>query len=72
MARSVSKAFSVIADEATDLANDEQLSISVRYFDNGIPQEKFLGFHECLSGVSGEATADNSCPIGCWSRCHGR
>ena len=51
--------FSVIADEATDSANDEQLSISVRYVDNGIPQEKFLGFHECLSGVSGEAIADD-------------
>ena len=51
--------FSVIADEATDSANAEQLSISVRYLGNGVPQEKFLGFHECLSGVTGEAIAND-------------
>ena len=51
--------FSVIADEATDSANNEQLSISVWYLDNGKPQEKFLGFHECLTGVTGEAIANN-------------
>ena len=39
--------FSVIADEATDVANDEQLSISVRYVNDTGPQERFLGFHEC-------------------------
>ena len=50
---------SVIADGATDSANDEQLSISVRYFDKGVPEEKFLGFHECLSGVTGEAIAND-------------
>ncbi len=53
------KFFSIIADEATDSANDEQLSISIRFLDNNVPQEKFLGFHECLSGVSGEAIANN-------------
>ena len=47
--------FSVIADEATDVANDEQLSISVRYVNDTGPQEQFLGFHECQAGVSGEA-----------------
>ena len=49
--------FSVIADEATDVANDEQLSISVRYVDDGGPQERFLGFHESQAGISGEAIA---------------
>ena len=49
--------FSVIADEATDVANDEQLSISVRYVDDSGPQERFLGFHECQAGISGEAIA---------------
>ena len=49
--------FSVIADEATDTANDEQLSISIRFVENGQPLEKFLGFHECKSGVTGEAIA---------------
>ena len=51
--------FSVIADEATDTANDEQLSISIRFFNDGAPSEKFLAFHECDTGVSGEAIADN-------------
>ena len=51
--------FSVIADEATDAANDEQLSICVRFVDNGTPCEKFLAFHECHSGVTGEAIADD-------------
>ena len=46
-------------DEATDTANDEQLSISIRFVDCGSPCEKFLTFHECQSGVSGEAIADD-------------
>ena len=51
--------FSVIADEATDVANDEQLSIFVRFVDGHSPCEKFLAFHECRSGVTGMALADN-------------
>ena len=51
--------FSMIADEATDVANDEQLSICVRFVHNGSPCEKFLAFHECQSGVTGEALADD-------------
>ena len=51
--------FSVIADEATDSSNVEQLSINVRFLENGEPQEKFLGFQECISGTTGEAIADN-------------
>ncbi len=47
----------MIADEATDSANDEQLSVSIRFVGNNAPTEKFLGFHECLSGVTGEAIA---------------
>lgn len=34
------------------------MSVSVCYFEDGVPQEKFLGFRECLSGVTGEAIAD--------------
>ena len=49
----------MIADEGADVANDEQLSISLRYVNDNGPQERFLGFHECQTGVSGEAiTAD--------------
>ena len=51
--------FSVIADEATDSSIVEQLSINVRILENGEPQEKFLGFQECISGTTGEANADN-------------
>ena len=51
--------FSVIADEATDIANDEQLSICVRFVDGVSPCEKFLAFHECRSGVTGLAIADD-------------
>ena len=52
------KFFAVIADEATDSSNSEQLSIIFRFVENGVPQETFLGFKECLSGVTGEAIAD--------------
>ena len=53
--------YSIIADEASDSANDEQLAISLRYLTaNGEPQEeKFLSFTKCLWGVSGEALVRN-------------
>ena len=51
--------FSVIADEATHSSNVEQLSINVHFLENGEPQEKFLGFQECISGTTGEVIADN-------------
>ena len=37
--------FSVLADEATDISNDEQLSISIHYLDEGSPKEIFMEFH---------------------------
>ena len=37
--------FSVIADEATDVANDEQLSISIHFLEDTVPSEKFLDFN---------------------------
>ncbi len=46
--------FLVIADEATESSNVEQLSINVHFLENGEPQEKFLGFQECISGTTGE------------------
>jgi len=55
----------VFADEAGDAANDEQLAISLRYINsNGEPQEKFLSFSECLTGVSGEALATKIVRLG--------
>ena len=51
--------FSVIADEATDAANQEQLSVSIRFVENNEPCERFMGFIRCATGVTGEAIADN-------------
>ena len=51
--------FSVLADEATDISNDEQLSISIRYVDEGSPKEVFVEFHKCTTGVTGQAIADD-------------
>ena len=48
--------FSVLADEATDVANEEQLSISIRYVDEGSPKEVFWGFS--VSGVTEQAITD--------------
>ena len=55
--------FSLIADEATDASNCEQLSIVLRFVDNETlnVREEFLGFAECKSGVSGDAIAKKSC-----------
>ena len=47
--------FSIIADEATDSANEEQLCVC--FVEGGIPCEKFIGFRECRSGVTGETIA---------------
>jgi len=52
--------FSIIADEATDIANTEQLSISIRFVDErGAPCERFLCFHACETGLTGEAIVNN-------------
>ncbi len=46
----------MIADEATDASNREQLSIVLRFVDAELnAREEFLGFAECDSGVTGEA-----------------
>ena len=49
--------YSVIADRATDSANDEQLAILICFVDSCTPQEKFLGFHQCTLSINGEAIA---------------
>ena len=51
--------FSVIADEVTDIANDEQLSISIRFLEDTVPSERFLAFNQSLSGIRGENIADD-------------
>ena len=49
----------VIADEATDIANQEQLAISICFISNFRLCEKFVAFHKCETGVTGHALAEN-------------
>ena len=49
--------FSIICDECTDCGNKEQLSLSIRYFNNEEIRESFLGYFELDSGVTGKAIA---------------
>ena len=48
--------FSVLADEAADVSNKENLSLVVRFVDASRNiREEFVGFHLCDEGTSGEA-----------------
>ena len=49
--------YSIIADEVTDIANREQLSLVLRYVINGKVKEVFTDFLE-LERITGEALAD--------------
>ena len=51
--------FSIMADEATDVSNKEQLALCIRYVNSSTLNiaERFLGFSECITGVTGEAIA---------------
>jgi len=52
------KFFSVMADEATDVSNKEQMAIVIRYLSEILQvEEKFIGFIHCKNGTSGEALA---------------
>ena len=52
--------YSVLADEATDCGNKEQMPITIRFVDskNEI-QERFIKFVNCDEGLTGEALAKN-------------
>ncbi|CAB4018565.1 Hypothetical predicted protein [Paramuricea clavata] len=53
------KFFSILADEASDCGNVEQLSIVVQFVDKKHHiREEFLGFVPCKTSVSGEALAN--------------
>ena len=53
------KYFSVLADEATDCSNVEQMSVVLRFVDTLLKvREEFLGFIPCQKGLSGEALAE--------------
>lgn len=57
------KFFAVLADEASDCAKIEQLSIVLRFVDSSHHiQEEFLGFVSCVNGLSGEAISNNIIP----------
>ena len=51
--------FSIMADEATDASNKEQLAVCIRYVNSSTLkiEEHFLGFSECETHVSGQAIA---------------
>ena len=52
--------FTVIADEVSDCANKEQLSLVLRYVnpEDSCIREDFVTFIECDSGITGQALAD--------------
>ena len=56
----VSKRFTVIADEVTDVSNKEILSLVIRYCDPDslLPREDLVGFFECNDGITGRQLAD--------------
>ena len=49
--------FSVLADEATDCGNLEQMPVVVRFVEDYGVKEEFLGFVTCDTGVTGNALA---------------
>jgi hypothetical protein len=56
----VARWYSVIADEVTDAANKEQLSLVLRYVDpeSDYVREDLVGFFECDTGITGRDLAD--------------
>jgi hypothetical protein len=52
--------YSLLADEAADVSNKEQLAVCLRYIDITTCKidERFIAFSECATGVSGQAIAD--------------
>ncbi|XP_065197012.1 52 kDa repressor of the inhibitor of the protein kinase-like [Sycon ciliatum] len=51
--------FTVLADEATDASNTEQMAIVLRYLDSTFQvTEAFLSFVACSNGTTGEALAN--------------
>jgi hypothetical protein len=54
------KFFSLLADEATDCSNTEQMAVVLRFIDESLKiREDFLGFILCSDGLSGEALSEN-------------
>ena len=52
------KIFSVLADEASDVSDQEQMALVLRFMnDKNEIKEKFVSFLHCKNGTSGEALA---------------
>ena len=53
--------FSVMADEAADASNKEQLAVCISFVNQSTLEieERFMCFSECNAGTTGEAIADN-------------
>ena len=50
------KYFSILADEAADISNKENLSLVLRYVDSSKNiREEFIGFYLCEDGTTGQA-----------------
>ena len=50
-----SKYFSILADEAADISNKENLSVVLRFVDASKSiREEFVGFYHCIEGTTGE------------------
>ena len=51
-----SRYFSILADEAADVSNKENLSVVIRYIDGTKNiREEFIGFYVCEAGTAGVA-----------------
>ena len=49
----VKRVFSVLADEATDISNKEQMALVLRYLSqNNVIKEEFVNFIHCKNGTS--------------------
>ena len=52
--------YSILADEAQDVSNMEQIPLVLRYVDSpGVIREDFIKFVHCKSGISGAAISDS-------------
>ena len=54
----MSKIFSIMANEAADISNKENLSLVLRFVDSARNREEFVGFRLCGEDTSGEAIKD--------------
>ena len=50
--------FSILAEEAADISNVEQMAIVIRFVDSTSRiRESFFGFYQCNEGLSGKAVS---------------